>query len=114
MSTKIQPGQRCDHGCSGRTGAVIVRVPLTWHRARPVEPSGRARQEPHRLPPAISGNPEIKLIATDPEGNSDTATLLLSVVSEINDAPQIVNLEKNPAYVAPGGVVQLTCVAHGS
>ncbi|MCC6410354.1 MAG: T9SS type A sorting domain-containing protein [Saprospiraceae bacterium] len=63
------------------------------------------------LPPAVSGNPEIKLIATDPEGNADTATLLLSVVPEINDAPQIVSIEKNPAYVAPGGVVQLTCVA---
>jgi len=63
------------------------------------------------LPPALSGNPEIKLIVTDPEGNSDTATLLLSVVLEINDAPQIGSIEKSPSYTTPGGSVQLTCVA---
>ncbi len=57
---------------------------------------------------------EVRLIATDPEGNRDTATLLLSVVPEINDAPQIVEIQKSVTYTAPGETLQFTCVASDS
>ncbi len=63
------------------------------------------------IAPAVEGSTEIRLIATDPEGNSDTSTLLLSVVPEINDAPQIAAIQKSVAYVAPNGALQLTCLA---
>lgn len=61
--------------------------------------------------PAVPSNVEIRLIATDPEGNSDTATLQLSVVPEINDAPEITAIQKSAAYLAPNETLQLTCVA---
>ena len=63
------------------------------------------------IAPAVAGSAEIRLIATDPEGNSDTSSLILSVVPEINDAPQIVAIQKSAAYVAPNGALQLTCLA---
>lgn len=62
-------------------------------------------------PPATSGEVEIQCIVTDPEGNSDTATFLLSVVPEINDAPQILEIQRSPVYTAPNGIIQLTCIA---
>lgn len=57
------------------------------------------------------GTTEIVCIATDLEGNSDTATLVLPIVEEINVAPQISDIQKNIPYVAPGGIIQLTCLA---
>lgn len=61
--------------------------------------------------PVFSGNAMIQLIATDPQGNSDTASLELSVVADINEAPQIVSVQKNEAFTAPGGTLQLTATA---
>ncbi|HPI04836.1 MAG TPA: PKD domain-containing protein [Saprospiraceae bacterium] len=62
--------------------------------------------------PATEGNAEVRVIATDPEGNKDTATLIISVVAEINEAPQIVEIQKSAPFVAPAGTVQLTCLAN--
>lgn len=62
--------------------------------------------------PAVPANVEIRLVATDAQGNSDTATLQLSVVPEINDAPEITEIQKSAAYLAPNETLQLTCVAN--
>ncbi len=61
--------------------------------------------------PAVPAAVEIRLIVTDPEGNSDTATLQVSVVPEINDAPEITEIQKSVAYLAPNETLQLTCLA---
>jgi hypothetical protein len=61
--------------------------------------------------PATPAAPEIRLIVSDPEGNADTAFLLLSVVPEINDAPQIAAIQKSAPFVAPNGSLQLDCLA---
>lgn len=61
--------------------------------------------------PAGPGEAEVQCIATDPEGNADTATLLITLVPQINDPPQILEIVKSPPYVDPGGVVQLICMA---
>jgi hypothetical protein len=63
------------------------------------------------LAPATLGNTEIRLIASDPEGNRDTAFLQISIVAEINDAPQILDIQKSVGYLAPGETLQLTCLA---
>ncbi|MBK7407569.1 MAG: laminin G [Saprospirales bacterium] len=60
---------------------------------------------------AVPGDAEIQCIVTDLDGNSDTATLILSIVPEINDPPQILEIQKDPPYAAPGASVQLTCLA---
>jgi hypothetical protein len=61
--------------------------------------------------PANQGPLEIRLIARDPEGNRDTAVLQVTIVAEINDAPQILEIQKSVAFVAPGGTLQITCIA---
>ncbi|MBK7937220.1 MAG: T9SS type A sorting domain-containing protein [Lewinellaceae bacterium] len=61
--------------------------------------------------PVTSGPVEVRLIASDPQGNKDTAVLLLSVVPEINDAPQIADIQKNADYVSPSASLQFTCLA---
>jgi hypothetical protein len=77
-------------------------------------PSGTFNGEgsqPVYKPGAVPGEVEIQCIVTDPDGNKDTATLLLSVVPEINEAPIIASILRDPAYAGPGGSMQLTCVA---
>ncbi|MEZ5042830.1 MAG: LamG-like jellyroll fold domain-containing protein [Saprospiraceae bacterium] len=61
--------------------------------------------------PATIGTYQIILMVTDESGNSDIDTLLLDVVAEINDAPQIVDILKESAYMSPGATQQLTAVA---
>lgn len=61
--------------------------------------------------PNGTGTTTIQVIVTDAEANSDTAALLLSVVSKINVAPFISGIQKNQTYLSPGGIVQLTCLA---
>jgi hypothetical protein len=61
--------------------------------------------------PAAPAAPEIRLIVSDPEGNADTAYLLLSVVPEINDAPLITAIQKSAPFVATNGSLQLDCLA---
>ncbi len=58
--------------------------------------------------PASQGSATITLIVTDDTGNQDTATLELDIVAEINDAPQILSIEKSEPYVGPAGSVSLT------
>ncbi len=61
--------------------------------------------------PLSTGTIEIRLIARDPQGNSDTSTLLLNIVAEINDAPQIIDIQKSVGFVTPNETLQLTCLA---
>lgn len=61
--------------------------------------------------PGILGTVEIRLIASDPEGNRDTAILQMTIVAEINDAPQIIDIQKSVAYASPNETLQITCLA---
>ncbi|MBI1225788.1 MAG: T9SS type A sorting domain-containing protein [Bacteroidetes bacterium] len=61
--------------------------------------------------PATLSNQQITLIVTDETGNADTATLDLSVVLEINVAPEILDLVKSAQYVSPGGSLDITANA---
>ncbi|MCF8245660.1 MAG: T9SS type A sorting domain-containing protein [Saprospiraceae bacterium] len=58
--------------------------------------------------PATLGNQQVTLIVTDESGNADTATIDLSVVLEINVAPEILNLVKSAQYVSPSGAIDVT------
>ena len=61
--------------------------------------------------PANTGNVQIRLITSDPEGNRDTAILQMLILAEINYAPQISEIQKSVAYAAPNETLQLTCLA---
>ena len=61
--------------------------------------------------PNTEGVGGLQLIVTDTKGNKDTATLDLTVVTKINVAPNISNIQKSVAYTATNGTVQLTCLA---
>ena len=61
--------------------------------------------------PSNTGNPNIRLIASDAEGNQDTAFLQVSVVPEINYPPVITAIQKSVAYLAPSETLQLNCIA---
>ncbi len=61
--------------------------------------------------PAFSTEVEIQVIVTDPEGNRDTATLVVTVVPEINHPPVITAIQKSNPWAGPGETVQLTCMA---
>lgn len=64
--------------------------------------------------PANIGNQQVTLIVTDESGNADTATIDLSVVLEINDAPEILDLVKSAQYVSPNGSMDVTANAFDS
>lgn len=61
--------------------------------------------------PLVPGEVWVRLGVRDGNGLRDSAALLLTVVAEINRPPQISNLLKTPAYIAPGGTIQLECAA---
>ncbi len=61
--------------------------------------------------PLSPGPVQVRCIATDPAGPADTATLTLTVLLEINEAPQISALQVSAPYTGPNGTVQLTCLA---
>ena len=61
--------------------------------------------------PNTEGGATIQVIATDTKGNSDTASIDLTVVLKINQAPSISTIQKSVAYTPTNGVVQLTCLA---
>jgi hypothetical protein len=61
--------------------------------------------------PASAGAVEIKCIAVDSEGNSDTSSFLLSVVTKINTAPMIVGIDKSKTYASINEKVSLKCLA---
>ncbi len=62
--------------------------------------------------PSTPGEVQIQCIVSDPQGNSDTANLQLPIVLEINDAPQIIDIQKDVPYTAPNGTVQLASLAN--
>ena len=61
--------------------------------------------------PNTEGGATIQVIATDTKGNSDTASIDLTVVLKINQAPSIATIQKSATYTATNGTVQLTCLA---
>ncbi len=60
---------------------------------------------------AMLGGSTIQVIATDTKGNSDTASIDVSVVTKINQAPVISDIQKSVATINPNGAVQFTCNA---
>jgi len=61
--------------------------------------------------PTSTGDATLQLIVSDPEGNSDTAQLVLTIVEKINIAPQIQDIQTSSIYTTPSSVVQLQCLA---
>ena len=61
--------------------------------------------------PEDTGTVEIQCIVSDSEENKDSAILSIEVVNVINQAPQILQLQKSAPYVMPQGSLQLTCIA---
>lgn len=61
--------------------------------------------------PAAAAAVEIQCIATDGAGAADTASLLISVVPEINLPPQVIGITKSKPFVGPGETAQLSCQA---
>ena len=61
--------------------------------------------------PNTEGVSTIQVIATDAENNSDTASIDLTIVLKINQAPRIADIQKSIAYVPTNGTVQLTALA---
>lgn len=61
--------------------------------------------------PDTEGTYEVILEVEDEQQNTDSDTLVLNVIPEINVAPQIISLEKDQEYLSPGGILRLTCNA---
>ncbi len=61
--------------------------------------------------PNTEGLSTIQVIATDTKGNNDTASIDITVVTRINAAPSISNIQKSATYTATNGSIQLTCLA---
>jgi len=61
--------------------------------------------------PGTAGDVLVQCVVSDPEGNTDTATVIVHVVLEVNDAPVITRILKASPYVEPGGSVAVTCIA---
>ncbi|HEY3386952.1 MAG TPA: LamG-like jellyroll fold domain-containing protein, partial [Saprospiraceae bacterium] len=57
--------------------------------------------------PDQEGSFEMKLIIEDEDQQTDTAVILIEVVSEINIAPEIHNLTASTKYTSPGGTISL-------
>ncbi len=63
------------------------------------------------IAPNTEGASKIQVIATDARGNSDTASIDVTVVLRINAAPIISTIQKSIEYVSTNGTVQLTALA---
>ncbi len=63
------------------------------------------------IAPKEAGTYQINLAVEDESGNRDSATTSIRVVPEINHAPVIHLIHKNPSFTAPGGKVELFCDA---
>ncbi len=85
--------------------------PITYEWSTPTGTFSGSGASVTLYAPAGLGNVEIRLIASDPQGNRDTAMLQITIVAEINDAPQIVDIQKNRAFATPSETLQLTCLA---
>jgi hypothetical protein len=64
--------------------------------------------------PAATGAYEITFIVTDENNNADTATTIINVVPEINQAPQIIEIIKSANYVSPEGSIELQGITFDS
>ena len=63
------------------------------------------------FPLTTIGDYEVTVIVTDDTNNADTAMISLSVVAEINDAPQILDIIKNGGYLSPNETLELQVIA---
>ncbi len=63
------------------------------------------------LADTIPGDYEVQVIVQDPDGQTDTATVSLSIVAEINQAPDILELIAAPGYGDPGDILPVSVVA---
>jgi hypothetical protein len=61
--------------------------------------------------PPVAGEVRIEVIVSDPQGDRDTAALLIDVVPEINYPPVIAGIQKSSPYLAPGETLQFSCLA---
>jgi len=61
--------------------------------------------------PLTIGQQSIQLIVSDAQSNSDTATIELSVVAKINNAPFIAGIQKSAEYSSTGGTIVFTGLA---
>lgn len=61
--------------------------------------------------PNVEGTYEIILTVADEQQNSDSDTLQLNVIPEINLAPQIIEIVKGQPYLSPGETLELFCHA---
>lgn len=64
--------------------------------------------------PTVEGTDTIQLIVSDGNQLSDTARIIVLSVAEINRAPQIIAIQKEASFVAPGGMMELECIATDS
>ncbi len=63
------------------------------------------------LADTLPGDYAVQVIVEDPDGQTDTATLQVSIVEEINRAPSILELVATPGYGDPGDVLPVRVVA---
>lgn len=61
--------------------------------------------------PQDIGQTEVKVIVSDPEGNSDSLSIMLDIVNVINRAPIIQSLSANTNVVSSNASLQLVCEA---
>ena len=60
--------------------------------------------------PDAEGEYEIKLIIEDEHQQTDTTTMILQVVAEINIAPEIISLTASSRYTSPGGTIHISAL----
>jgi hypothetical protein len=60
--------------------------------------------------PDAEGTFEIKLIVEDENQQTDTAVMIITVVSEINIAPKIISLTASTRHIAPGGTIHIEAI----
>ena len=63
------------------------------------------------IAPATPGEYEIMLIVADESGHRDTSRIVLNAVAEVNQAPELSEIQKSAAYTVPGGSIELFCPA---
>lgn len=61
--------------------------------------------------PATPTSSEIQCITVDPQGNSDTSTITVSIVSKINNAPSIIKIDKGKGFGSVDEKLILKCIA---
>ena len=64
--------------------------------------------------PSVEGPADISVIVSDGNGNSDSLSIKVYAVGEINRAPEVVKIEASKNYVLPGESIDLNCIADDS